>query len=75
MKKVLLFLLGILLLVLTGGVIYLAGGIFDAGMNQRVYPYFFQPDNLSERRPGVPQTAEYLGDTQFMDLLVLQILG
>lgn len=70
MKKVLLFLLGILLLVLTGGVIYLTGGIFDAGMNQRVYPYFFQPDNLSERRPGVPQTAEYLGDTQFMDLLV-----
>ena len=70
MKKVVMFLLGLLLLVLTGVCIYFAGGIFDAGTNQRVYPYFFQPDNLSERRPGVPQTAEYMGDAQFFDLLV-----
>ena len=64
------FFAGVILLVLTGVGIYFAGGIFDAGMNQNIFPYFFQPNNLSERRPGVPQTPEYMGDSEFLDLLV-----
>ena len=64
------FFAGVILLVLTGVGIYFAGGIFDAGMNQNIFPYFFQPNNLSERRPGVPQTPEYMGNSEFLDLLV-----
>lgn len=70
MKKLIMFFAGVILLVLTGVGIYFAGGIFDAGMNQNIFPYFFQPNNLSERRPGVPQTPEYMGDSEFLDLLV-----
>lgn len=70
MKKLIMFLAGLILLGLTGLTIYFAAGIFDAGTNQTIYPYFFQPNNLSNQRPGVPQTAEYMGDSQFMDLLV-----
>ncbi len=70
MKKLIMFLLGITMLGLVGGVVYLAGGIFDAGWNQRIFPFFFQPNNLSEMRPGVPQTAEYMGNSQFLNLLV-----
>lgn len=70
MKKLMGILFGLILLAMTGVGLYLTGGIFDAGMNQNIFPYFFQPNNLSERRPGVPQTAEYMGDSQFLNLLV-----
>ncbi len=70
MKKIIMFLAGLLLLVMTGGAIYLSGGIFDAGSNQTIFPFFFQPNNQSNQRPGVPQTPEYIGQTEFMDLLV-----
>lgn len=70
MKKLIMFLSGLVLLVLTGMAIYFAGGIFDAGRKQTIYPYFFQPNNSSAQRPGVPQTAEYMGESQFLNLLV-----
>lgn len=70
MKKLLVFFVSLILLVLTGVAIYFAGGIFDAGVNQRVYPFFFQPNNLSSQRPGAPQTPEYIGDSEFRDMLV-----
>lgn len=62
--------MGFILLALTGIAIYFTGGIFDAAKNQNVYPYFFQPNNLSSQRPGVPQTPEYIGEKQFMDMMV-----
>lgn len=70
MKKIFMFLVGLLLLGATGMAVYFAGGIFDAGRGQNVFPFFFQPNNLSERRVGVPQTAEYMGESQFLNLLV-----
>lgn len=70
MKKLVMFLIGLILLVLTGGAIYFAAGIFDAGSKQTVHPFFFQPNNLSEQRPGLPETPEYMGKSKFMDLLV-----
>ena len=70
MKKLIMFLTGLILLALTGMSMYLAGNIFDAGTNQTIYPFFFQPNNLSSQRPGTPQTPEDLGDSDFMDLLV-----
>lgn len=70
MKKLMMFLIGLLLLALTGLAVFVAGAVFDAGTNQCIVPYFFQPNNLSERRPGVPQTPEYMGEADFLDLLV-----
>lgn len=70
MKKLVMFLLGLIILGIAGVAIYLTGGIYDAGVNQNVVPYFFQPNNLSERRPGVPLSPEYLGDAQLLDMLV-----
>ena len=74
MKKLVAFLAGLLLLGMTGMGIYFAGGIFDAGRNNNVFPFFFQPNSLSTQRPGVPQTPEYMGDAQFMDLLVRKFI-
>lgn len=75
MKKIIMFFAGLILLALTGVAIYLVGGIYDAGSNQKIYPFFFQPNNLSSQRPGVPQTPEYIGETQFMDLLVRKYIS
>lgn len=70
MRKLIMFLTGLVLLALTGVAVYFAGGIFDAGQKQTVRTYFFQPNNLSSMRPGVPQTADYMGESQFLNLLV-----
>ena len=43
MKKLMMFLIGLLLLALTGLAVFVAGAVFDAGTNQRIVPYFFQP--------------------------------
>lgn len=64
------FFAGLVLLVLTFIALYTTGAIYDAGSNLTVQPYFFQPNNLSERRLGKPLTAEEIGDSKFMDMLV-----
>ena len=70
MKKLIMFLSGLFLLGSTGGAIYIAGAMFDVGISQQITPYFFQPNNLSQRRPGIPQTPRDMGDAKFLDLLV-----
>ena len=70
MKKLVGFFAGIILLALCGAALYLTGAIFDAGRAQVIKPYFFQPNNMSERRPGVPLTAAEIGDSEFLELLV-----
>ncbi len=70
MKKLVGFLAGIILLAFCGVAIYVAGAIFDAGRGQQITPYFFQPNNLSERRPGTPKTAAEIGESEFLELLV-----
>ena len=70
MKKLVGFFADIILLALCGAALYLTGAIFDAGRAQVIKPYFFQPNNMSERRPGVPLTAAEIGDSEFLELLV-----
>ncbi len=64
------FFAGIILLVLTFGTLYLTGAIYDASKENTVQPYFFQPNYLSELRPGKPLTAEEIGDSKFLDILI-----
>lgn len=70
MKKLIMFFSGLCVLILTFGMLYVSGAIFDAGKNLTVQPYFFQPNYLSEHRAGTPQTPQDMGDTKFMELLV-----
>lgn len=69
-KKIIMFFSGLAILILTFGMLYFTGAIFDAGTNLTVQPYFFQPNFLSERRPGTPLTVEEIGDTKFLDMLI-----
>lgn len=64
------FFTGLVLLALSFIALYVSGAIYDAGTNLTIQPYFFQPNNLSERRVGKPLTAEEIGDSKFMDMLV-----
>lgn len=69
-RKIIMFFSGIAVLVLTFGMLYFSGAIYDAGSNLKVQPYFFQPNFLSERRPGTPLTAEEIGESKFLDMLI-----
>ena len=70
MKKLIVFLSSVVLLGLVGGAIYVTGAIFDAGRTQQIVPYFFQPNNMSDQRPGTPLTAAEIGDSGFLNMLV-----
>lgn len=59
-RKFILFLAGLMLMLLMCGMLYVSGAIYDTAGKATVVPYFFQPDNHFERRPGVPATAEEL---------------
>lgn len=58
MRKVLLFFGGLILFALMGGVLMLAGAIYDTGNKTTVVSYFFQPDDMPFRRPGAPESPE-----------------
>ena len=75
MKKIILFFIALFLLVLTFGTLYFTGAIYDAGRNMVIRPYFFQPNFLSEYRPGTPKTQADIGDSKFMDLLVKKYIN
>ena len=54
MKKLIMFLSGLMLMVLMCGALVLAGFIYDTGSKTTIDTYFFQPDDNAIRRPGVP---------------------
>ena len=70
MKKLIRFLMGLLLLVLTFGMILAAAAIYDTGNKLTVDTFFFQPANLSERRPGTPQSVADIGDEEIRRMLI-----
>ena len=70
MKKILRFFTGLFLLVLTFGLIWAAAAIYDTGNKLTVDTFFFQPANLSERRPGVPKSISDIGDDEIRRMLI-----
>ncbi len=70
MKRVIWIFFGILMLAAMFGMLYLAGGIYNAGNDFAVQPYVFQPNNLSADRIGVPLSIDQMGDGAIMDALV-----
>ena len=60
MKRLLIILMGIMLIVLSFGMLVVGGMIFDTSKKQTIETFFFQRANLSEERIGKPIPVEEL---------------
>lgn len=80
MKNTIRFLSGIILLAMMCGALIFAGFIYDTGniFNQNTNSakdvYFFQPDDNTARRPGVPVTDTVLGASKMRDRLIAKYI-
>lgn len=70
MRKLVTFFTGLALLALMLGLVYLTGAIYTAGHRVSMDTYFFQPNNQSERRIGVPASPDDLSAEQMRDRLI-----
>lgn len=70
MKKLFMFLIGVMTLAVVFVAMFFTGAIFDASQRGTVETYFFQGNNYSYQRPGVPETPKQLGDSKLFNLLV-----
>ncbi len=68
------FFAGILMLALTFAAIWASASVFDAVGGLSIKPYFFQPNNLSSRRIGAPQTPAELGMDEMRRRLVTKYI-
>lgn len=74
MKRLTLYLLGILTMMLMCAALFLSGAIYDAWNKSQTETYFFQPNNLSSQRPGVPAGPEDLGESKMRDRLIQKFI-
>lgn len=70
MKKLIMFLSGILLMLIMFASLFLAGAIYDTGKKVSVETFFFQPDNSFDRRPGVPASPSDFGTDDVRNMLI-----
>lgn len=70
MKKLIMFLFGLLLLVLLVALLFLTSAIYDTGARESIKPYFFQTNELSVMRPGVPVRESDIGETAMREMLI-----
>lgn len=70
MKKLITFLLGLVLMTAMVGMIVVVAAIYDTASQQTIDSFFFQPGNLSSQRIGVPARIEDLSDEKIREMLV-----
>ena len=70
MKKLIVFLSGLLLLLIMFAALCLSGIIYDTSQKMAIEPYFFQPDEHFAQRPGVPATSYELGEDVVRNMLI-----
>ena len=70
MKKLVNFLLFILLLLTMFGMVFVASAIYDTTPKITVDTFFFQPADLSSRRIGVPASLNDLSADKIREMLV-----
>lgn len=75
MKKILMFFIGVLLIGASCVALMFSGAIYDASNKIQVETKFFQPNNLSDQRPGVPASPSDLGDEKMINLLVAKFIN
>lgn len=74
MKKLIMFFSGIVILALMCIALWFAGAIYDTANKVSIDTFFFQPNNLSYQRAGVPATAAELGDELIRNMLIERYL-
>ncbi|MBD5389023.1 hypothetical protein HDR63_02090 [bacterium] len=70
MKKVIMFLAGLMILLLMFAGLYFAAAVYDAGDRFVVQPFVFQPNNLSTARIGVPASLDQMSDRTLLESLI-----
>ncbi len=70
MKKLTTFFMALFLIAMAGAVLFVTAAVYDVGGKLTVEPYFFQPDDLSSRRIGVPASPADLGQDTMRDMLI-----
>ncbi|MCL2331194.1 MAG: hypothetical protein FWC61_01480 [Proteobacteria bacterium] len=75
MRNVIYFLVGIVLLALTGSAVFLGGFLFDAAGDSRVAGFVFQPNSLAERRIGRPIPLEELSEQFVRERLITKFMS
>ncbi len=74
MKKLIMFFSGLVILALMFIALWFTSAIYDTANKINVETYFFQTNNLSAQRAGVPATADELGDELVRDMLIERYL-
>jgi len=75
MKKLIMFLGGLVLIALTLVMLFLTSAIYDSAKSTSVDTYFFQIDLRSEMRPGTPETPAQIGETAMREMLIKKYLN
>ncbi|MDE5616129.1 MAG: hypothetical protein K2I81_04860 [Alphaproteobacteria bacterium] len=75
MRKLISFFIGLCILALMFGAIAGAAAIYDTARKIKIETYFFQPNNLSGQRVGVPATPSDLGPDKMRRRLVEKYLS
>ncbi|MBO5740276.1 MAG: hypothetical protein J6R52_04415 [Alphaproteobacteria bacterium] len=70
MKKLIMFLAGLILVALMFGALLLSGAIYDTGNKVTVDTFFFQPNNLFYQRPGDLKSINDLSADQLRNMLL-----
>ncbi|MBO7066870.1 MAG: hypothetical protein J6W40_04590 [Alphaproteobacteria bacterium] len=70
MKKLTMVLLGLLMVALVVALLFFASAIYDTAARESVTPYFFQTNELSVMRPGLPVRESELGETAMREMLI-----
>lgn len=70
MKKLIMFLGGLVLIALTIAMLFLTSAIYDSTKNTSIGTYFFQTNLQSSMRPGTPETPTQIGETAMREMLI-----
>ena len=70
MKKLIMFLGGLVLIALTIAMLFLTSAIYDSAKKSSVDTYFFQRNLRSVERTGAPVTPAEIGETAMREMLI-----
>jgi hypothetical protein len=75
MKKLIMFLGGLVLIALTLGMLFLTSAIYDSVRGTQIDTYFFQRNNYSAERTGAPETPGEIGETTMREMLIKKFVN
>ncbi len=70
MKKVIMFLAGTVLLLMTCAVLFFSGALYDAGDQRQIEAFVMQPNDLSTDRIGRPIPIDQMSETSVRERLI-----